>query len=236
MLCHGFTGNPSSMRPWGDHLHAAGYNVFCPRLPGHGTRWQDMSRTRWQDWYGELDRAFDEALATGVPVFAAGLSMGGTLTLRLAEERGDELAGLVLVNPSVFSKKFAVNYLVPFIHRFVATVPGIGSDIAKPDAVETSYNKVPLPALNSLRRLWKLVRSDLARVDVPVRVYRSAVDHVVEPENTALVLASISSKDVVETILPRSFHVATLDHDADVIFDNTVAFIKERLTSLQASQ
>ena len=29
-----------------------------------------------------------------------GLSMGGTLALRLAEEHGDEVAGLVLVNPA----------------------------------------------------------------------------------------------------------------------------------------
>jgi carboxylesterase len=37
VLCHGFTGSPQSMRPWAEHLAAAGLSVRLPRLPGHGT-------------------------------------------------------------------------------------------------------------------------------------------------------------------------------------------------------
>ena len=36
---------------------AAGLTVRLPRLPGHGTRWQDLNDTRWPDWYGEVERA-----------------------------------------------------------------------------------------------------------------------------------------------------------------------------------
>ena len=45
LLCHGFTGNPSSLRPWAEAIAAAGHTVHLPRLPGHGTSWQDMART-----------------------------------------------------------------------------------------------------------------------------------------------------------------------------------------------
>ncbi len=51
LLVHGFTGNPSSMLPWARTLSAAGHTVRLPRLPGHGTTWRDMGRTRWPDWY-----------------------------------------------------------------------------------------------------------------------------------------------------------------------------------------
>src|ERR1700731_4636927 len=54
LLCHGFTGSPASLRPWADHLAAAGLTVSLPRLPGHGTTWQDMGHTRWEDWYAEV--------------------------------------------------------------------------------------------------------------------------------------------------------------------------------------
>src|SRR4029453_17705934 len=47
VLCHGFTGCPQSLRPWGEYLRDAGFAVDCPLLPGHGTRWQDMNATRW---------------------------------------------------------------------------------------------------------------------------------------------------------------------------------------------
>src|SRR2546423_8575951 len=50
LLCHGFTGSPQSLRPWAEHLAAAGFGVRLPRLPGHGTDWHDMQVTTWDDW------------------------------------------------------------------------------------------------------------------------------------------------------------------------------------------
>ena len=49
LLSHGFTGTTQSMRPWAEHLSAHGLSVVAPRLPGHGTRWQDMNDTGWDD-------------------------------------------------------------------------------------------------------------------------------------------------------------------------------------------
>ena len=51
LVCHGFTGSPQSVRPWADHLAAQGLTVSLPLLPGHGTRWEDLAVTGWQDWY-----------------------------------------------------------------------------------------------------------------------------------------------------------------------------------------
>jgi carboxylesterase len=49
LLCHGFTGSPQSLRPWAEYLADAGLSVSLPRLPGHGTTWQEMARTRAED-------------------------------------------------------------------------------------------------------------------------------------------------------------------------------------------
>ena len=53
LLSHGFTGSPASMRPWGEHLAAAGYAVEVVRLPGHGTTVQDMLPTRFDDYLAD---------------------------------------------------------------------------------------------------------------------------------------------------------------------------------------
>src|SRR3954468_17441690 len=103
VVCHGFTGMPGSMRPWAEALAAAGLTVRLPRLPGHGTRWQDANKVGWQDWYDELERAFDDVRSRCEQTFLVGLSMGGTLSLRLAERRGDDVAGVVVVNPALFT-------------------------------------------------------------------------------------------------------------------------------------
>ena len=100
LLSHGFTGSPQGLRPWAEHLAAAGYTVRLPRLPGHGTSWQEMNATRWTDWYAEIERAYD-ALCRREHVFAGGLSMGGALVTRLAEEKGNAVGGLVLVEPGL---------------------------------------------------------------------------------------------------------------------------------------
>lgn len=224
LLVHGFTGAPSSQRPWAEHLLAAGYSVSVPRLPGHGTTWQEMNTTTWQDWYGEVERAFDELHTECSQVVVTGLSMGGCLALRLAEQRPDDVAGLVLVNPAVTSTDRRL-VLTPVLKHVVRSVSGIASDIKKPGAVENGYDRVPVRALDSLRQLWAVTVADLAKVTAPLLLFRSRVDHVVDPSSARLVMQRVSSPEATERVLEDSYHVATLDNDAPVIFEESVRFI-----------
>lgn len=226
VLLHGFTGSPSSMREWAEHLHAAGCTVSVPRLPGHGTTWQEMNRTSWQDWYDEAERVFDDLATRCADVFVAGLSMGGCLALRLGERKGAAVAGLMLVNPAVgtLDKRLLAT---PVLKRLAASARGIKGDIKKPGLVEDGYDRVPLRALDSMRALWKVTVTDLAAVTAPVLLFRSAVDHVVDPLSARLIAAGVSSKDLTERVLDDSYHVATLDNDAPLIFAESAAFIAE---------
>ena len=226
VLSHGLTGSPQSLRPWAEHLAGAGLTVRLPRLPGHGTRWQDLNDTRWPDWYGEVERCFDDLRGRCRQVFGMGLSMGGTLVTRLAEQRPAEVAGLVLVNPSLGSERKDVKYALPLLHRVVPSLAGIGSDIRKPGVTELAYGRTPLRAMHSLSRLWPLVVADLGRVTAPVLLYRSRVDHVVEPMSGRLLREGASSTEVTEVMLEDSYHVATLDHDAPTIFAGSLEFVR----------
>ena len=229
LLCHGFTGTTQSMRPWAEHLAAAGLTVLAPRLPGHGTTWQDMSGTRWQDWYGELERSFDDLRGRCEAVFVMGLSMGGTLTLRLAEQRASQVAGIVVVNASLASDRFDVK-LAPLLSKVVSSRPGVGSDIKKPGVTELAYSKVPLKAFASLQGAWQDVRADLARITCPVLVFRSRIDHVVEPVSGRVLLDGLARRpagpSVEERVLEDSYHVATLDNDAPAIFAGSLEFVR----------
>ncbi|MGW2249804.1 alpha/beta hydrolase [Kitasatospora sp. NPDC001660] len=225
LLCHGFTGSPQSMRPWARELAAAGLTVSLPLLPGHGTRWQDMQVTRWEDWYAEVDREFRVLAEECEQVFVFALSMGGALALRLAALHGPKVSGLVLVNPSVRSDNPA-SVLLPVLRHLVPSVRGIADDIARPGVTEAGYDRTPLNAAWSLGRLWRDVQRRLPEVTQPVLLFRSPQDHVVSPANSELVLARISSTDVTERLCQRSFHVATLDHDAAEIFTAGLDFIR----------
>ena len=233
LLVHGFTGSPFSMRPWGEHLAAEGFAVRAPLLPGHGTRWQDCNLTTEGDWLQAVSGAFDELTAECDRVVVAGLSMGGTLAVRLAELRPDDVAGLVLVNPSLLTQRLDAK-LLPLLARLTPSWAPIANDIKKPGVTELAYPKLPTRAVLGLRRLWTATRADLAKVTAPLLVFRSVTDHVVEPASVQLLLAGVSSTDVTEVLLEDSYHEATLDNDAPRIFAGSVDWIRARTPALEA--
>jgi len=224
LLCHGFTGSPQSLRPWAGHLAERGLTVSLPLLPGHGTRWEDMQVTGWQDWYAEVDRELRGLLERCSQVFVCGLSMGGALTLRLAAKHGDAISGLVLVNPANKVHGLAAHAL-PVARHLMRTTKGLASDIAKEGAAELGYDRVPLHAAHSLRTFLRLLDAELPQVTQPLLLMHSPQDHVVPPADSARILSRVSSTDVEEILLEQSYHVATLDHDAERIFEESHRFI-----------
>jgi len=228
LLCHGFTGTPQSMRPWGEYLADRGYTVRIPRLPGHGTTWQELNRTRWDDWYSCVDTVFRELHQTCEHVVVCGLSMGGALTLQLAQEHGPRISGLVLVNPAV---KFddPRTLLLPALKHVVGSLAGVSNDIKKQGVTELAYTRTPLKAAHSQLVAWQSVIRDLPEVTQPLLLLRSSQDHVVPASSSTLILSRISSQDFAEVLLEDSYHVATIDNDAPRIFDESAKFI-ERTT------
>ena len=61
---------------------------MLPRLPGHGTSWQELNQTTWEDWYACVGRASPICGPSVTRCSSPGLSMGGALALRLAEQHG----------------------------------------------------------------------------------------------------------------------------------------------------
>jgi carboxylesterase len=225
LLCHGFTGSPQSLRPWAEYLADAGLSVSLPRLPGHGTTWQEMARTGWEDWYAEIDRAFEDLAKRATEVFAMGLSMGGCLALRLAELHGSAISGLVLVNPSITADNRLVA-LTPVLKHVVPALKGVGNDVKKDGVRELAYGKMPVKAIASLRRLWSATQADLGRVTQPILVYRSGADHVVGPASLATLRGALPTSQLTVRTCEDSFHVATLDNDAPDIFAGSLEFVR----------
>lgn len=225
VVSHGFTGTPASMRPWARHLAAAGFSVRLPLLPGHGGSWQDTNRTRWQQWYGAIEAAYLDLAQRCETVFACGLSMGGTLVTRLAQQHPHGVAGLVLVNPAYGTERFDAR-LAPYISWAVRSRPAIGGDIKKPGVIEPAADRTPVVAFASLYKLWKLTVRDLPAVTAPILLYRSREDHVVEPLSAQLLIKGAVNTTVREVVLENSYHVATLDNDAPAIFEGSVEFIR----------
>ncbi|MFI6477900.1 alpha/beta hydrolase [Nonomuraea sp. NPDC050663] len=223
LLCHGFTGTPQSLRPWAEYLAAHGLSVSLPRQPGHGTTWQEMNRTRWEDWYSELEKAFQDLRGRCPEVFVAGLSLGGCMALRLAQVHGEAIRGVVAVNPSI-ANDVPLLRIAPVLRWFVRSVPGVANDVKKEGVTELAYTRTPVAAASTLPRLWSLVQAELEKVTQPLLVYHSTDDHVVKPTSVAIIRRILPNTQIEE--LSDSYHVATLDNDADTIFAGSLDFIR----------
>ena len=224
LVLHGFTGNPQSVRGLALALADAGFTVEMPLLPGHGTAVEDMVPTRWKDWSLAAERAYTELAARSDAVVVVGLSMGGTLSIWLAEHH-PEIAAIAVVNPLVVPpEKDALDFIEAMVEGGDEVAPGIGSDIAMEGVVESAYPGSPLRAALSLFEGAAEVQARLESVICPVLVFTSLQDHVVDPKSSTE-LADRAKGPVEQVVLERSYHVATLDYDKDEIESRTVEFL-----------
>jgi carboxylesterase len=233
VVSHGFTGNPTATRSLGQALAAKGFAVDVVRLPGHGTHWRDMQGTRYADWRGEVAGAVDARHAAGKRVVVVGLSLGGTIALDLAATK-PEVSAICAINPTILDRQGLLPKLAPLLETVIPVVTAgmaglVKGDIAK-GGDERAYSWVPTKAANSVLRELPRIRAGLPRITAPVLVAYSPQDHSVPPENSTVLLRMLSESQAKATglVLERSYHVATMDYDFDVLVDG-IATLAERL-------
>lgn len=222
LVSHGFTGTTQSMRPLADAFAKEGYSVYAPRLKGHGTHYEDMEQTRYQDWIASVEEAYAWLSERCDTIFMAGLSMGGTLALYMAANH-PEIRAISLINAAVE---------VPAMEgvkdlQDVRFLDAIGSDIKKSGIVELAYEKTPVASVKEILNFMELTYKSLNAIHCPTLILFSPEDHVVPPNNSKIIYDHISSneKNIIE--LPDSYHVATLDHDQQRIINEILAFFRK---------
>ena len=229
LVIHGLTSNPDSMRGVAKALAAAGFHVELPLLPGHGTVMEDLIPIRWSDFVGATEAAYRTLTARVDKVVVVGLSLGGALTLRIGASH-PEVAGLVCINPGAEPQvPEVIEMLQGMADGGTEVLPGIRGDIADPDATESGYDGTPLRTMLSVivDGLAPLA-DEYSGMKMPMLLLNSPQDHVIEPKQSEFLVANYGGP--VERIsLERSFHVATLDYDKDLIIESAVAFA-QRIT------
>jgi carboxylesterase len=228
LLIHGFTGSPASTRPLAEWLAEQGLSVIAPRLPGHGTHWEDLAKTQWTDWEAEAVGALKDLASRCADVMVVGVSVGGAMAVHLAATHPDEVRCVAVINAYIHDPRLA---MAPVVRLFTRTKKLRTNDINKPGQDEVAYDRAPVVTLSSLGQLLKKAESELPDVRQPLLVFSAPQDHLVKPANSELIMRKAGSTDKELIPLPNSYHVATLDHDAELIRERILEFGRAHATS-----
>ncbi|MED4226487.1 alpha/beta hydrolase [Neobacillus cucumis] len=223
LISHGFGGTPQSVRFLGEYISSHGYTVYAPRLKGHGTHYTDMDNCSYHDWIETLEDGFRFLRNHCEIIYVIGQSMGGTLTINLAD-KFPEIKGIVLINAAMTTIPIMEQLIDKREHRYIDE----GSpDIKDKRVFEITYTKTPLDSIHQLLALMKETCGKIKEVTCPTLAFQSVEDHVVPPENTDYIITHLQSD--IKRVIPlyNSYHVASMDFEKRFIAEQCCLFFEE---------
>jgi carboxylesterase len=245
-LCvHGLTASPQEVYWLGKYLAKQGLTVFGPRLAGHGTDFNDLQRTRWEDWYYSVLDGYHLLRQCCDRVFVLGMSLGGLLSLHLAAN--EQVDGVVVMATPLYvankNAQFApaLRYVVNTVATFDRTndplnerVLRIQRERGEREVGRVAYYRHSAAGVAELLRGQQIIRAELVRIGVPTLLIYSEKDSAVPIGNIDALTNGLISVPSVEIVrLKQSDHIVTNDIECEDVFAQTWSFI-QKLTSQQA--
>lgn len=254
LLIHSLGGTPLELKYVAQGFARQGYSVECPMLPGMTNGTDVLSLSRWQDWYAEVEQAFDELSERCDTVLVGGLSAGAILAFKLAKERANEVAGVVAFAPTLWPNGWAVPWTFNLFglvtqrwfarfFRFSQRAPyGIKDERirnfmteafrAENRTLEEVYARPGVMVFEFLR----LVRStlkDLPHISTPTLIAHPRHDDQSSMKN-ALRLQRDLGGPVESVILDDCYHIVTLDRQRDFVLDRALEFTSRQVAKVVA--
>jgi carboxylesterase len=234
LLLHGFTGTPDCMDYLAKELNRAKFTVSVPLLAGHGTHYQHLEQTQWQDWYQSAEEACLQLHSYCRSVMVAGLSMGGLLAAHLAHHHPHRVKALGLMATPLFLDGFLIRSVFPAVwhtplkHVYKYQTKYIAS-INDPQARRRyqTYEKIPVSSLASMLEFQKVVRQELKHLKQPLVIIHSLHDETVPYGNLDYIKAIVASEDVKTVTLKKSNHIITVDYEKAAVAKALIRFFKK---------
>lgn len=224
LLVHGFTGTPNEMRWLGAQLATDGHTVHGLRLPGHATSPEEMSTTRWPEWYACVRDGYRQMRGECKRVFVIGLSMGGMLAVHLASEEQPD--GIVMMASPAHIRDWRITLLRPFqpLIPYWPTGAVRYTDAERGDG-HLIYDRYPTGCVVSLLDLAGAIRKSLPRVQAPSLMIYSKVDRLADEPEARWVFNRLGATDKRLVLLENSSHIICADCERETALAEIRQFI-----------
>jgi carboxylesterase len=225
VLLHGFTAAPKEMRLLGEYLAARDITVRGVRYAGHGTSPQDLARTTHHDWIASAEAAVSELRGHCAQVWSIGLSLGGLISLYLAEQH--LVDGVCAIAPAIYppDRRMALaRLLTPFMPYVRKGLADLQDPIAL--AEHADYELFPTRAVAELNALMRQTRRQLHQIEVPLLLVFARHDQVVSLNALDTIWSRVASTDKQQLILERGGHIVTEDYDKAIALAAIEQFVR----------
>jgi len=250
LLFHGLQSSPVELLPLAKRLQKVGYTVHLPHISGYGFEHGDTPRsvTHWRDWHAKALEEFRSLQGQYKSIAIGGLCIGGTLSLSIAAELGDEIAALTLLSTTLWYDGWAMpwyrpfrylGYIWPFRYRYTFKEREpfglkneqlrrwVAREMAHKDASLVGASRLNMPAIQEAERMIASVKKSLQRVTAPAIIIHAVEDEVSSPRSARYIARHIGSKTKKSVMLHNSYHMITVDNDREQVATETIHFFDE---------
>ena len=225
LLVHGGGDTPQTLRYLADVLHARGYAVRAPLLPGHGRALREFTTVTADAWLDTVRTEYRALRARHGWVGVIGLSMGGALAVQLAAEVGDELPALGLVAPylSIPIHVRRAARLAPVWGLMLPYVRSGESGRSIHDPVEEqksrAYGIFTPAALRALTITADRASTLLPRVIAPTVVIQSREDNRITPQACESCFETLGAREKRLVWVEGAGHIITVDRGRERVLN-----------------
>ncbi|MBU3923467.1 MAG: alpha/beta hydrolase [Nanoarchaeota archaeon] len=233
-LIHGYTSTPDEMTELAQTINNEfNETVVVTRLKGHSQTPSQILNLSLEDWYNQVDQETDTLKETCNKINIIGISFGGTLATRLAEEKN--LNNIYLLAPYL-KTPYKFYYILkpetyletfgPIMHYSKKTKI---AQINSPEELDKhiAYWNLPFePVLNS-KDFIKQTKENLNKIEEPLLIQHSKNDKTSDVETSKTILEKSSSKTKELILFEKSNHIIIEDYDKEEIMQNIIEFEKK---------
>ncbi len=235
IVVHGFSSAPKEVKQLSKYLYKEGFNVYAPRLRGHGTSPKDLKNRKWEDWYLSLSRAITIATLKYKKIYIIGFSTGGLLALLSSKKCYPQIKGFICINAALHLNDIRIKTILPAISFWNDIVEAVNAKEYIKEYVDNSsenpevnYNKHYIKSIEQLNLLMNKTKKSLTKIVTPTFIIQAKNDPTVNPSSAYEIYEKIKSKKKRILMLDLDNHIIIRGEKTEELFIEILNFLNNK--------
>ncbi|WP_047980784.1 alpha/beta hydrolase [Ornithinibacillus contaminans] len=224
LLLHGFTGHSADVRMLGRFLEKKGYTTHAPIYRGHGKPPEELIQTRPDQWWSDVQEAFQQLKTLGYKEIAVcGLSLGGVLSLKLSYSENVK-AVIPMCAPMFFDNEKQLTAGFQVFSKEYKQLEGKEAEVISEEVASLMENSSPM--FTELGKLIKDVQQNIDTIYTPTMVVQARLDKMINTESATYIYENVEADHKELKWYEESGHVITLDKEKEKLHEDIYQFLE----------